>query len=245
MGTRADLVSALQDANVGTITLTADITLDANESLAINRSVTLDLGGHAITGADGPVLVAGTQGGTDAFKVVIKGNGTITGGNGGATMPGGLLVQGAGTQVVLESGAITGNRGTNGGGVWVRDNALFTMNGGSLSNNQADATMKYGKGGGVYVTGATFVMNDGSISNNTSTNAGGGVACGIGGVFTMNGGLYHKQQREPRRRIRVALRRRRWCGSLHDGRHGEACRWRGVEQLRVGQLCSRWRRAVR
>ncbi len=188
VGTRADLVSALQDANVGTITLTADITLDANESLAINRSVTLDLGGHAITGADGPVLVAGTQGGTDAFKVVIKGNGTITGGNGGATMPGGLLVQGAGTQVVLESGAITGNRGTNGGGVWVRDNALFTMNGGSLSNNQADATMKYGKGGGVYVTGATFVMNDGSISNNTSTNAGGGVACGIGGVFTMNGG---------------------------------------------------------
>jgi hypothetical protein len=62
----------------------------------------------------------------------------------------------------------------------------FTMDGGTISGNEA---LSDSKGGGVYMQSGTFTMNDGEISGNTSTTgSGGGVYVPNGGAFTMHGG---------------------------------------------------------
>lgn len=77
------------------------------------------------------------------------------------------------------------------GGVRVSNGGAFTMNGGTIEENE---TVNYG--GGVSVNGntdATFIMNGGTIKNNHASN-GGGVTIGRGsggsylGAFTMTGG---------------------------------------------------------
>jgi hypothetical protein len=70
----------------------------------------------------------------------------------------------------------------SGGGVDVRSNGTFTMNGGEISGSTNTSN-----GGGVYVDGGTFTMNGGKISSNTA-HGGGGVYVGYNGTFTMNGG---------------------------------------------------------
>jgi hypothetical protein len=99
--------------------------------------------------------------------------------------------------LIMNNGSkITGNLGinayTDGGGVLVDYNGIFTMNGGEISDNNA-AT-----GGGVHVAG-TFTMSGGKITENLSRSDGGGVYVGrrwdtnseayLGtGTFTMTGG---------------------------------------------------------
>jgi len=58
-----------------------------------------------------------------------------------------------------------------GGGIFVRDNAQFTMQGGIITGN------RFIHGGGVLVDG-TFIMYNGLISNNVATTTGGGVRIG-------------------------------------------------------------------
>ena len=100
-----------------------------------------------------------------------------------------------GGELVLLSGAISGNTHTNGngGGVNVGGGATFTMSGGEISGNSAEG-VEWTHGGGVFVGGGgTLTMTGGAISGNTavgtSTN-GGGSAGGVfvGGTFTMKGG---------------------------------------------------------
>lgn len=93
----------------------------------------------------------------------------------------------------MEGGCIFGFKGTDskGGGVYVDNDATFTMTGGSIVGCEAT------NGGGVYVEGGTFTMTGGNISDCKATN-GGGVYVGgyedeISGIFTkgtfaMNGG---------------------------------------------------------
>ena len=95
--------------------------------------------------------------------------------------------EGAETGVVT-GGVITGGNATNGGGVSVY--GTFTMNGGTISGNEANSSAGYnsGYGGGVYMSGnSTFKMNGGTISGNSANRAGGGVYVD-GGTFTINGG---------------------------------------------------------
>ncbi len=66
----------------------------------------------------------------------------------------------------MESGSISGNTASNGGGVY--NTFTFEMSGGTISGNEA------AKGGGVY-NSSTFTMSGGTISRNTATNDGGGV----------------------------------------------------------------------
>ncbi|GHV84505.1 hypothetical protein AGMMS50230_01130 [Spirochaetia bacterium] len=85
---------------------------------------------------------------------------------------------------VMESGTITGTLTASayGGGVQ-GGGGIFTMNGGSITDNSAAS------GGGVYVaTGCTFTMNGGSITNNTANNGvdGGGGVFVWGGIFNLN-----------------------------------------------------------
>ena len=76
-----------------------------------------------------------------------------------------------GGNLTMEAGSIIqGAHATNGGGVAVRSPAVFTMNGGEISNNTATSG-----GGGVFLTGpdAIFTATGGTISNNRATYGGG------------------------------------------------------------------------
>lgn len=89
----------------------------------------------------------------------------------------------------MEYGKITHKEGSVGRGIYV--NSIFTMYGGEISGNTADApsTFNKGYGGGVYVyDGCSFTMNGGKITSNTAGFYGGGVYLSRKSNFTMNGG---------------------------------------------------------
>lgn len=89
----------------------------------------------------------------------------------------------------MEYGKITHKEGSAGRGIYV--NSGFTMYGGEISGNTADApsASNKGYGGGVYVSdGCSFTMNGGKITSNTAGVYGGGVYLSRKSNFTMNGG---------------------------------------------------------
>jgi predicted outer membrane repeat protein len=106
----------------------------------------------------------------------IEDNAAAAGG-GGVYMP-------AGGAFAMRAGTIKNNTaGSDGGGVYAP--AAFTLEGGAIESNLANAAS--GKGGGVYLPAAgTFDMRNGVISANTAA-AGGGVYV-EDGVFKMSGG---------------------------------------------------------
>lgn len=151
------------------------------------------IGGGGIHGNGDSIRLIKVTGGT----VNLKG-GTISGGTG--TGGGAIFVSGKDSELNMSGGSISGNnaiKGSNGGAVFVQDNAEFNMSGGSIDNN---TVIDGGNGGGVYVgENGTFNMTGGTISNNTTDTThyddknapmgqGGGVAVGAGGKFNMSGG---------------------------------------------------------
>lgn len=62
----------------------------------------------------------------------------------------------------------------SGAGVYVADNAVFTMKDGSITGNTAEDKNGYALGGGVESVG-TFNMNGGTISGNTANSGGAGI----------------------------------------------------------------------
>jgi uncharacterized repeat protein (TIGR02543 family) len=97
-----------------------------------------------------------------------------------------VLVNTGGTLVINTGAKITGNKtSSSGGGVYVENNATFTMNGGEISGNTVSG---YNYGGGVYVSSSgTFTMHDGDISGNYAVYSG-GVNVNNSANFTMYGG---------------------------------------------------------
>ena len=79
----------------------------------------------------------------------------------------------------------------NGGGVYVGENAEFTMEGGTITGNTAtsDSDGYGGYSGGVYVYDdkATFTMEGGTISENNASKYGGGVFVDNGATFNLSG----------------------------------------------------------
>jgi hypothetical protein len=107
-----------------------------------------------------------------------------------------LVAVGEGGELVLKSGAITGNayigaQWAGGGGVHV-EGGVFRMEGGTISGNSATGS-EWAGGGGVNVNDGTFTMKGGTISGNSAVGSKDG-SCGGGGVhvsdgtFTMEGG---------------------------------------------------------
>ena len=94
-----------------------------------------------------------------------------------------LIYINGGTLVMNADSSITGNS-TNGfgGGVYIKENGTFTMNGGVISGNTAMG------GGGVNVSEGTFTLNGGDISGNTVLGLGGGVLLVDDGTFNMSDG---------------------------------------------------------
>lgn len=90
---------------------------------------------------------------------------------------------------IMYNGCITGNKTTNGAGVFLYSNTTFTMYGGRIIENRTDS----GAGGGVYMASeASFTMYGGTIADNYASMCGGGVYVAGGDTenkyFTMYGG---------------------------------------------------------
>ena len=69
-----------------------------------------------------------------------------------------------------DKGCITHLPGAKGCAVYIVSGGSFTLNGGSISGNNANED-----GGGVYVQAGIITMNGGRISDNISSGCGGGV----------------------------------------------------------------------
>ena len=156
--------SILQDilnsaANGETVVLNKDwkarLSTDTHLIVDGDKSVTLDLAGHTI---DRNCAFA------DAGGEVITVGGTCT-------------------LTIIDSvggGRITGGCGTNGGGIYVDENAALNLVSGEISGNRASMA-----GGGIYNNGGTVTISGGVISGNTVT----GTASGSGGGIWSNGTL--------------------------------------------------------
>ncbi|WP_338093852.1 InlB B-repeat-containing protein [Methanorbis furvi] len=185
-------------------TIVNNCTISGNSGLGLSCGSNAIVNNCTISGNSGTGLSCGSN--------VIVNNCTISGNSG--TSGGGVK----GANVTMNSCTISDNTATDGGGVFVNgvfvmnDSTIsnntaiggsgggvyiysststmgtFTMNSGSISDNNAMIASSFYGGGGVYVNGV-FVMNGGTITNNTAT-YGGGVILGVGynKIFDMKGG---------------------------------------------------------
>ena len=204
VSTADELTAAIADSNVITVRLAGDISISS--SLTVNRTVTLDLNGYALT-------VGGTE--LDIFSVDEHGNLTVkdsgTGGkidgqnkNCGFSINGGILTLKSGTIIncmtdgdggavdisdggkfVMNGGAITNCKATDdGGAVDIGKGCTFIMNSGTISGCRADDDA-----GAIFIKGnASFVMNGGTIENCSAGFCGGAVKIRNTSSFTMTGG---------------------------------------------------------
>ena len=155
-----------------------------------SAKIVLDLNGNTINRnltsaiANGSVIYVdgGSLEITDSS--VNDGVGTITGGNNTGN-GGGIYVNNCGV-LTLEKGLISNNLALTGGGVYNDTDSTFTMNGGEISGNSTNETISSANGGGVANRGV-FTLNDGAIINNAANYGGAGVQL-YAGMLTMNGG---------------------------------------------------------
>ena len=210
VSTAADLTAAIANPDVNTVRLAANI--DISNTLTVNRTVTLDLNGYALT-------VGGTE--LDIFSVDENGNLTVkdsgTGGkidgqnkNCGFWIYGGVLTLESGTitncttdgdggavdissgdsegvygKFVMNGGAITNCKvSDDSGAVNIGKGCTFIMNSGTISGCRADDDA-----GAIFIKGnASFVMNGGTIENCSAGFCGGAVKIRNTSSFTMTGG---------------------------------------------------------
>ena len=172
-------IDSAQDQAV--LVLTEQLTAQSDDDplvIPAGKTLTIDLKGCTIdrglisSAADGNVI---TVNGALIIQDSEDG-GTVTGGyssgNGGGIVNNGTLT--------IEGGSIMGSRANYAGGVYNAAGAVFTMTGGSLTNNEA------GKNGGGVVNIGEMTLTGGSISGNTASEHGGGVW--TSGTLTVTGG---------------------------------------------------------
>jgi hypothetical protein len=196
--------------------VTLDLTKDGAR-LILGNNATLTVNGKVNARGHGDQGKGWVEGGLsiDNGAATINGSGTINlsgkgrllniwGGRGmkkltldGVTLVGikdnntSLVELSEGGELVMKSGAITGNTRidgdwANGGGVNVW-RGTFTMEGGAISGNNAVGS-RGSSGGGISIGGgSTFTMTGGEISDNSASRAG-GVDVGQESVFIMKGG---------------------------------------------------------
>jgi hypothetical protein len=187
-GTDITLVS---DGPERTVTLSSDgslFTLTNGAQLTLGNGVTLKgLGidnantGSLITINAGTLTMNNGSKLTDNWKNGDNGSAVWVMDNGAPTL---TTTQ---AYFIMNDGIITGNKATTQGAVFVK--GLFTMNGGTISNNSVTNTsVENGKGGGVFNSAnGRIVMTGGNITGNTAV-IGSGVYLGDGSSFIMTGG---------------------------------------------------------
>ena len=183
VSTAADLTAAISNPDVNTVRLAANI--DISNTLTVNRTVTLDLNGYALT-------VGGTE--LDIFSVNEHGNLTVKDSGTGGKIDGqnkncGFCIYGG--VLTLESGTIT-NCTTDGDGGAVDISSgnsegvygKFVMNGGAITNCKATDDS-----GAVDIgSGCTFIMTSGTISGCRADDDAGAIFIKRNASFVMNGG---------------------------------------------------------
>ena len=183
VSTAADLTAAIANPDVNTVRLAANI--DISNTLTVNRTVTLDLNGYALT-------VGGTE--LDIFSVDENGNLTVKDSGTGGKIDGqnkncGFCIYGG--VLTLESGTIT-NCTTDGDGGAVDISSgdsegvygKFVMNGGAITNCKVSDDS-----GAVDIgNGCTFIMNSGTISGCRADDDAGAIFIKRNASFVMNGG---------------------------------------------------------
>jgi len=178
----------------GTLTLNGNIALAASGT---RGGITINNATGQVTLAQGSVIAnsrAANGGGitlNSAGSQLTMSGGSITG-NTATASGGGVSIATASTFTMI-SGSISGNTGTtSGGGVSLNaNNAIFNMEGGTISGNFANGTTANTNGGGgvaLITAGAQFTMDAGTISGNTVVSSGGGVLVSTASIFTLDGG---------------------------------------------------------
>ena len=170
------LAGAIDAANI--YDANSDVTIvmlhDVTENIEIHRSLTLDLGGHTLSG-DGKKTVVSISG--ENMDVTVK-NGTVTGGQ--SEYGGGVNIQNVAGTVTLDNCTITKNEASNaGGGVYIASSGTVRIKNGKITENNAANS-----GAGIYVTCGINPNEDGNLScildgvmiaANTSNSTGGGI----------------------------------------------------------------------
>lgn len=151
-----------------------NLIMTIGEGIVLNGNNTS--GGIGFNSSGGQLILDGCS----IINCVRSGSGVA--GNGGGLWVGGHT---AICTLSMQDVLIATCSAINGGGVFVNDNAVCTMNNGEISGNTA--IQDNSNGGGVYVFSAanSFTMNGGTIKNNTASNGGG--VFNLNGIFTMSG----------------------------------------------------------
>ncbi len=135
---------------------------------------TADIGGGVYVDTDGEFTM-------EDGAMISKNTAIVAGYVGGGVYNNGAFMMKANASISKN----TATKGA-GGGVCVGSTGVFTMEGGTISENKTMASSGYGAGG-VYVSTGTFKMDGGKISGNTA-DFGGGVSIANRGKFDMTGG---------------------------------------------------------
>jgi hypothetical protein len=154
-----------------------------------NNRVTLG-GGLKLTGGRmmyGGAVCVGAPGASAGGEFIMAGGeirGNVGGSGGGVMVYKGSMTMSGGV-IRNNTNGFNRNKGS-GGGVYLNEYAVFTMNGGTIERNGGEETEN---GGGVLAEGrARFVMTNGNILNNVSTGRGGGVFMLPYGIFVLSNG---------------------------------------------------------
>lgn len=111
-------------------------------------------------------------------KLTIDGNSSVV-------TAAGSLVDNDGTLIVNENVVLTNNFSSE-SGTAVANSAIFTMNGGEISNNKIEVSGKYGA---IYTApNSTFTMKGGKIENNTTYGSGAAIFLNTGAISEITGG---------------------------------------------------------
>ena len=148
---------------------------DVTENITINKSLTLDLDGHTLSG-NGTKTVISISG--KDVNVTIK-KGTITGGN--ASLGGGFNIQSG--NVIIDHCIIEKNKAQSGGGIYMTGPTQVEIFGSEIRNNKVIST-----GGAIHAAsdsagdGVCKVVNT-KLNNNTAM---------LGGAVGMGANLFNK-----------------------------------------------------
>ena len=179
--TYGELMAALADTNISMIKLKADINID--DTLTVNRPVTLDLNGFVLQMTDQKSVIKVESNGdltiqdsdpskSHRFTPNSDGLWVLDETNGTETVSGGVITGGVASE----------NTGTAqfpcycGGGVYIAEGGKLTMTGGNI----VGCTSVEDYGGGVYVTNGPLTMTGGNIVGCTAM-SGGGIFCNWNG----------------------------------------------------------------
>ena len=175
--------------NGGGIQVDDNSKLDASDVMIEENQATNNGGGIYAPGAENKEYSISLNG--VSVKDNKAGTGAENSGVGGGICASRAWRQDSSTGVLtLTNSKITGNRGANGGGIYLEAGITATMDGGEISSNIASTTSatKHPSGGGICLNGI-FALNSGKISNNVKDGQwSGGAGVIVSGTFTMNGG---------------------------------------------------------